>query len=302
MELEQTLQPSKGDGTETYTVMGTYFYVSQSATLTLEGTANGENIALDEKTLEDKTLGHFTGKITTETIKGNWTSADGKRTYPFLLKRVAEYRIVQERLGRHIEVSHSYPDFLTTKTEHRTLQNQLRESLIKQNQQFFANTRKEMLADRNLLAQMQWASGETASIRYYSPKFISILIYHYEYTGGAHPNHNWSSANFVLEEGKARKVSLKEMFKSGVNYTSSLAKLLIADLRRQKAAWVLEGTFKIESVEKTAAYCFLPQGIEFHFAPYVAGSYAEGTYRVFIPYSQLKSILDPKSQKAILGS
>ena len=42
-----------------------------------------------------------------------------------------------------------------------------------------------------------------------------------------------------------------------------------------------------------APFTFSPAGVEFHFAPYHVGSYAEGMYYVLVPYSVLKPVLRP---------
>ena len=68
-------------------VVGTYFYDSQRIELRLQGKAGEDNILLYEYDESGNNTGLFKGTFkTVDKIEGTWTSADGSKNYPFVLR------------------------------------------------------------------------------------------------------------------------------------------------------------------------------------------------------------------------
>ena len=61
------------------------------------------------------------------------------------------------------------------------------------------------------------------------------------------------------------------------------------NLTKREASWPP----KTDQDAVDAPFTFSPAGVEFHFAPYHVGSYAEGMYNVLVPYTVLKPVLRP---------
>ena len=48
------------------------------------------------------------------------------------------------------------------------------------------------------------------------------------------------------------------------------------------------------SVESTSNFCITPKGILFLYNPYEIAAYAYGEIELFIPFSEIKSVVNPK--------
>lgn len=71
-------------------VSGFYYYVNQTSPLTVTGSINKTKIQLKESASSSATgeiTGTFDGTATSEGFSGTWKSPDGKRSYPFILKK-----------------------------------------------------------------------------------------------------------------------------------------------------------------------------------------------------------------------
>ncbi len=72
-------------------VEGTYYYGTGSkGSISFAGTAKRQKDGsysqrLEEKNADGVVTGYFTGNLKAGAMKGTWTSADGKRTYPYAL-------------------------------------------------------------------------------------------------------------------------------------------------------------------------------------------------------------------------
>lgn len=117
---------------------------------------------------------------------------------------------------------------------------------------------------------------------------VSLLEHHSSYTGGAHGNYGQRGANFQWIGGRLRELVLPDFFRPDSGWRRTLAKLVVDDLRRQKAS----GCEGIDP-ERAAGFNFTfdAQGMQFHFDPYEVGSYAEGSFTVHVPWEQLSPFL-----------
>jgi len=140
--------------------------------------------------------------------------------------------------------------------------------------------------------------------------FVSQSMFLYQFSGGAHPAHNTFVFNLLTEGGEARKVETEEFFKKGVDPYKLLSPILINNLRKQKAAWIVEGmytSFVKTFREGNDGTTQLPipslsaKGMSFLFDAYAVGSYAEGDYKVFVPWSRVSKDLDRPFVKKLTG-
>ncbi len=67
-----------------------------------------------------------------------------------------------------------------------------------------------------------------------------------------------------------------------------MGRFIRRDLKKQGASWPPKTD--PEAVETT--FTFSPSGVTFHYPPYAVGSYAEGYYRVLVPFTILRRSLD----------
>ena len=69
--------------------------------------------------------------------------------------------------------------------------------------------------------------------------------------------------------------------------------MIRADLKKQQAAWILDGSIKDIDPDQRV-FNITPKGVQFTFAPYEVGYYAEGPHWVTIPYNRIDDIIDPR--------
>jgi len=88
-------------------------------------------------------------------------------------------------------------------------------------------------------------------------------------------------------------LKLSNLFKKGSDYMKVLSEYCINELRKKGAGWIVNGEIKTFNEDALSVFALSPRGIQFAFAPYAVGSYAEGTYFVTMDYNNLKSIINP---------
>jgi hypothetical protein len=147
-------------------------------------------------------------------------------------------------------------------------------------------------------------------------RYVSIVRDDYEYAGGAHPNR---SADTILWDKTARKrISIRPFFLETADDGATLKAMrqgVIASLKLEKKARGAEGADLnlIEGIEpkllKIGPVSLAPStesgksaGLTFHYAPYVVGSYAEGSYVAFVPWETLKPYLTPEGMAIFAGA
>lgn len=145
-------------------------------------------------------------------------------------------------------------------------------------------------------------------------RYVSIVRTDYIYTGGAHPN---TVINTILWDADAKKqISVRPFFKETADDGTTLTALrdaAIAAVKAEKKAREVEddGTWQraIEAkLLNVGAMSLAPStivgksaGLDFHYPPYGVGTYAEGSYIVFVPWEAFKTHLSPQGLAIFAG-
>lgn len=113
------------------------------------------------------------------------------------------------------------------------------------------------------------------------------------YAGGAHPNQNTVTFNFLLPEGAPLDI---EQVIAGRKGLQRLSALTVADLKRQllpeeasDAQWIERGAGPDWS--NFESFLLLPKTLQIEFDPYAVGPYSSGPQTVEIPLSALVGAL-----------
>ena len=146
---------------------------------------------------------------------------------------------------------------------------------------------------------IEWTlGGETG-------KLFSLKGQIYDYSGGAHPNGQYTSA--LWDKALKRPVTAQTLFSKGANLTP-LDQALCAAINTAKkernpdARPVSLGDTTGEACPRAADTPFVlaagttagkAGGLVFLIAPYLVGPYAEGSYEVTVPQSAFRSLLAP---------
>jgi len=120
-------------------------------------------------------------------------------------------------------------------------------------------------------------------------RMFAVVFNEYSYTGGAHPNDNTVTFNFLLPDGA--QLFLPEIL-DGARGIATVSRLATAQLTRMlgnppepSGAGPLADNFK--------AFVWLPTKLHIYFPSYQVAAYAAGPQEVTIPLAQLKDDVRP---------
>lgn len=142
-----------------------------------------------------------------------------------------------------------------------------------------------------------WANSFFTSVVFNSNNIVVLENVDYRFEGGAHPNTYFTFYNYELKSGKI--ITLSEIFKDG--YKNELDKIgeqkfrekynIKPDQDLEKAGYFLTD-HKFQLNDNFAIY---KGGLLFKFNPYEIAAYVFGAPEVYIPYSDIKKLLQEKS-------
>lgn len=115
---------------------------------------------------------------------------------------------------------------------------------------------------------------------------ISTLTQVFWYTGGAHPNTDYTTQNFAIVAGVAKRVGLNDLLKPGIR-PSQIDDLLIAKLRDLGAQEAVDNNIPFFSPPQRDRFTINQKGLNYIFPPYDVGYYAQGTFRVLLNWNEL---------------
>ncbi len=158
-------------------------------------------------------------------------------------------------------------------------------------------------------------SYDDCTVLYQSDTLLSIVRQEDVYAGGAHGYRATTTMIFYAEHGSQsvpKALSLLELFHPPHHPTTNHAtknhaneqliqtidRYVIKELYRQQASHVVLGntTSIADALRDTDCnVAILPAGVAIYLAPYTVGSFAEGTFRVVIPYTVLAPFIAPQS-------
>lgn len=145
-------------------------------------------------------------------------------------------------------------------------------------------------------AVFDWDSYIRMEVLWNENDLLSLEFDRYDYTGGAHGLENAFVKVFDLKNNKA--LTLKDIFKSG--YENALQAALETRLRMQYGIPDKEplngekGVLFDKHITLTDNFYLTGKGIGFIYNPYEIAAYVYGRINLFIPFSELKNVLEPR--------
>jgi hypothetical protein len=138
-----------------------------------------------------------------------------------------------------------------------------------------------------------WANTFSDSVTYvvYRPsdRFVTVLFRQDAQGGGAHGNWVYHAASFDLQSG--RPVSVKDLFPRAQELEAVLGPRVLAGLMalggNPRPEQEESGDDPLVSMERLI---LTPEGLRVVYAPYEAGSYAQGEFLVDIPKEEALSM------------
>lgn len=139
---------------------------------------------------------------------------------------------------------------------------------------------------------MPWTLECSSEISVAKDKLISFSILTYWYTGGAHPNREYSTMNFATMNGKSKRIGLADIMLVRMTPEALAWQLVQPKLKAMDASSVVDGSVKSLTREQCDNFVVTKNGLQWQFSPYEMGSYAEGEMMVDVPWSALKGKLN----------
>lgn len=210
------------------------------------------------------------------TFSGNLLLASSAESFEF--KRVAQFVTTKLQQGR-IATTSMYPYFTAQRMQN--INDFLQPDLLAEQICFFSAGQNQEVAGELSSA---WTYASDTTVAFAVPGFFSGLTTVSSYTGGAHPRLEYWPYNLAYVGTSLREFLLSDLFVSGTDVPALLSPLVAAQLREQGAT-VPAGTVFAEA--DLAIFTVSPAGLTIVFPPYTVGSWAEGTWWVSIPFTQL---------------
>lgn len=138
-----------------------------------------------------------------------------------------------------------------------------------------------------------WNWNEQSSYRVVWNRFPLLVIeaFNYSFTGGAHGN--YGSLFTVIDLHKKKVLTPADVFKPG--YEKKIGEAL-EDACRKKynipAGEALESTLIVNSIEPNKNFFITDKGVIFSYTPYEIGPYVMGQITLFIPFREIKDIVN----------
>jgi hypothetical protein len=207
-------------------------------------------------------------------------------------------RTVVQKMPNSCSVNFKYPQF-TVKIDKAS--DAKVESINKKIFDLANNETNKFKSELNILERSDrgWTESELTSgykvyLRNNCLVSLSFCIEKY-IKPSAHPSHSTLTLNCDFKTAKS--IELKNIFKKDSNYLNVLSKLcydyLIATVQNPDKKWIAEGTKPIASTFKK--FYLTPDSLNIVFDEYAVDCYAGGPHTVTIPYSSIKSLIDPRS-------
>ncbi len=187
----------------------------------------------------------------------------------------------------------------TAKADVPVLDGSTDERVVKFNNEMAELTRDEIARFMDNASQVIVPNGSTGSA--YIQKFtllsppgnilsIKLEINTYIYQA-AHPGTHTRVVNYDLEKGE--DLSLDQLFKPGSDYLKTIANYCIADLKTRPIDFEVNSAGADPTSQNYGNWNITPDGLLITFDEYQVAAYALGPQLVTMPWSELKSILDP---------
>ena len=137
---------------------------------------------------------------------------------------------------------------------------------------------------------MQYSFETGFQVEFNSEKFVSIVLNHYQFTGGAHGNYFALGYNIRMSDGK--NLTLKDIIKSD-SFDILTDECEQAILETFQSSTLMEaGLFEDEIlIEDDQDFYITPTALVLQFDPYEVGPYAMGEIIAEIPFKKIKDIL-----------
>jgi len=330
MDLMQEPSRYSEDARSTYDFKGSYYYNRMEAPLQIYGymDENSNVLLMESESSGMDYSGFFNGKVGDDGLfSGVWMNADSSRTLKFVLKEsypegtlAFDVSVLFDSLKLKPELEGSPQatfgqSWLLPKKTDQFVEKELRNGMIGDSlgrlyrnvpeifnllkDDFFVRYKEEVdiegieaEEDAFYMAMWNYEEYSEANVAYNQNNLLTIGYFSYSYYGGAHGMYATGYMSYDLKNKK--RLQLKDVFKPG--YEEKLAIALERALRRQfqlQSDQPLSEILFEDSISLTENFGLTGKGIYFNYVPYEIASYAAGEIKLYVPFTEIKDLLQP---------
>lgn len=289
-------------------ISGQYQYGHAQEPIALYGEVKEESgEAVLKEYVDGKKTGEWRVKISRSpfALEGEWVSPDESKKLPLKVSALAVPAWNEQRIeaGGMVGVSSfQYPLFLLSgHPQAGALNAAMAKAMAARREDFVSGL--EGSAAEDFLAEMEDAGAsmrnwvqemDSYQLLHCSDRLVSLSSFVYEYTGGAHPNSDSPAYTWVVEGDTLREAKITDFLAKGEESLAVVNAMIIADLKKQEAAYAVDGTLKEFTVADFPAFTVSDRGISVYFPPYAAGPYVQGGFEVALSWKTLAEHGDRK--------
>ena len=182
----------------------------------------------------------------------------------------------------------SYPAFRAATAITAAANGRLRRDCLKTYSAFIANA-KANAADAGTLPTDPYEFDDDPYVTVFEPNhLISTTHFTYDFEGGARGMDSLSCITFGQVGAKARMLTLGDFFVPSTDYRAFVSAVLLAKLKKTDGAdFAVDGSMGPVTSDQLNNFSVFPDGMEWHFNPYVAGPFSSGIIDVRITWAEL---------------
>lgn len=140
---------------------------------------------------------------------------------------------------------------------------------------------------------LNYVQQQAAYVYWNQAPLLSIGIYSYSYTGGAHGNYGTHVVTYDTRTGQP--LTFDDIFRPSTD--AQLSRLLEQKVRQElhiKASEPLDETLLVKKIPVTHNIYLTSGGVVFVYTPYEIGPYALGEIPIFVSLTELQPLLQPR--------
>lgn len=132
----------------------------------------------------------------------------------------------------------------------------------------------------------KYLAASSYKVYYNRNEFLSLVVTHYIYTGGAHGMSYVKGYNIDLKTGK--DYSLQEIFEEGYDYKKVIDEIVLEKMKADRETYFEEAITNFKGITKNHPYYIENGNLVVYFGEYEIAPYAAGLQEFRIPFSALK--------------
>ena len=297
-------------------VWGTYRYKKiQKKSLSLQGKIDKDGKVELTETADDKETGIFIGKLVMEVrgedsrlkFTGDWKkSKSDAKALPFELAEtrfdLGGLRMVlkeqnEENKKQKLTIDTAYPQLVGENSANANAFNKAVSEFVSKEISAFKKENKAGLDE--MAKDAESSPGFSLDISYHTTfadkNLISLLVWTYQFTGGAHGGSSSTTFNYDLQSG--RMLKLADLFQPNSNSLKVISGYCITSLTKELGSegidpeWLRNGA--APKADNYKSWNITPDGLQITFDAYQVAAYVFGPQEVIVPFSALKEIIKP---------